>query len=111
MGVHPIGHLPPSEAIDDPTAPWRVLDNGRAPRGVKKYSSAHTRMLSDRHRSRAKVGTGWAVEDRMMLRLRQLSEEIADCYLGAEQARIQAKYSYDPALKKEPSTWSGAGSP
>jgi hypothetical protein len=37
----------------------------------------------------------------MMLRLRQLSEEIADCYLGAEQARIQAKYSYDPALKKE----------
>lgn len=33
--------------------------------------------------------------------LRRLSEEIADCYLGAQQARIQAKYTHDPALKKE----------
>jgi len=46
-----------------------------------------------------------------MLRLRQLSEEIADCYVGAEQARIQAKCSYDPAKKKNYSTWSGGGSP
>jgi hypothetical protein len=33
--------------------------------------------------------------------LRQLSEEVADCYLGAQQARIQAKYAHDRALKKE----------
>jgi hypothetical protein len=36
-----------------------------------------------------------------MLRLRQISEEIADCYWGAEQARIQAKHAHDPALRKE----------
>jgi len=37
----------------------------------------------------------------MMLRLCQISEEIADCYLGAEQARTQARQAHDPALKKE----------
>ena len=36
-----------------------------------------------------------------MLRLRQLSQEIADGYLDAEQARVQAKYAYDPAVRKE----------
>jgi len=36
-----------------------------------------------------------------MLRLCQISEEIADCYLGAEQARTQARQAHDPALKKE----------
>jgi hypothetical protein len=35
-----------------------------------------------------------------VMRLR-LSEEIGDCYLGAQQARTQAKYAHDPALKKE----------
>jgi hypothetical protein len=33
-----IGHLPTSEAIDDATAPWRVLDNGRSS-ARRKHSS------------------------------------------------------------------------
>jgi hypothetical protein len=34
--------------------------------------------------------------------LRQLSEEIAECYLRAEQARLQAKQAHDPI-------WHGQG--
>jgi hypothetical protein len=33
--------------------------------------------------------------------LHQLSEEIAECYLRAEQARLQAKQTHDAALKQE----------
>jgi hypothetical protein len=102
-----IGHLPPSEAIDDVTAPWRVLDSGAS----AQHSSAHTQMLSDRHRSRAKVRSGWAVEDRVMLRLCQISEEIADCYLVQSKPEPKPSTLSTPRSKKKPSTWSGAGSP
>jgi hypothetical protein len=33
--------------------------------------------------------------------LRQLSEEIAECYVCGEQARLQAKQSHEAALKQE----------
>jgi hypothetical protein len=33
--------------------------------------------------------------------LRQLSEEIAECYLRAEQARLQAKQAHDVAIIQE----------
>jgi hypothetical protein len=41
---------------------------------------------------------GRAVEGDM---LHQLSNEIAECYLRAEQARLRAKQAHDAALKQE----------